>query len=127
MTAPALLALDPGSEYSALVRWDGTAISIKEYSDNAEILALLRERRGSNEPLAIEALAVTAAEVLMGTQIITEGEKRTWLRCSSAEFHLKSGNKNSLNASPSLTFSRPRSSAILETVLEVMAGCTSRK
>src|ERR1041385_2706317 len=54
MSAAALLALDPGPEHSALIRWDGAAISIKQYATNAEILALLRDRSGSDEPLAIE-------------------------------------------------------------------------
>ena len=54
MNAAALLALDPGPEHSALVRWDGAAISIKQYSDNAEILSLLRDRSNQAEPLVIE-------------------------------------------------------------------------
>ena len=39
----ALLAIDPGPQHSALIRWDGAAITIKEYSTNVEILAILRD------------------------------------------------------------------------------------
>ena len=53
----ALLAIDPGPESSALVRWDGSALSLKEYADNSEILALLRAHADRGELLAIEQVA----------------------------------------------------------------------
>ena len=57
MMTAALLAIDPGPEHSALIRWDGAAISIKQYAGNAEILSLLRDRSGCAEPLVIERIA----------------------------------------------------------------------
>lgn len=49
-----VIAIDPGPEYSALVVWDGEAVTYKAYASNADILTYLRERRSAGEPLAIE-------------------------------------------------------------------------
>jgi hypothetical protein len=54
--ASTILAIDPGPERSALVRWDGAALSLSEFADNSEILTLLRARAGDGELLAIEQI-----------------------------------------------------------------------
>jgi hypothetical protein len=52
-----LLALDPGPVKTALVRWDGRAVTLKTYAENDAVLAQLRERSARGEPLAIEQVA----------------------------------------------------------------------
>jgi hypothetical protein len=57
LRSAALLAIDPGPEKSALIRWLAPRISFARYAENSEILALLRSWRDGTDPLAIEQVA----------------------------------------------------------------------
>lgn len=56
MKATAVIAIDPGPECSALIRWDGSAITLKQYAPNAEILSTIGDLSG-RDPLVIEQVA----------------------------------------------------------------------
>jgi len=51
-----VIAIDPGPEYSALVGWNGSAITHKQYATNTEILTILRELSPAADPLIIEQI-----------------------------------------------------------------------
>jgi hypothetical protein len=57
MSAPAVIAIDPGPTESALVVWNGVAPSLLRYAANEEILALLRVLSESESPCVIEQIA----------------------------------------------------------------------
>jgi hypothetical protein len=57
MSAPAVIAIDPGPTESAMVVWTGAAVQVLRYGPNDEILALLRTLRSSESPCAIEMIA----------------------------------------------------------------------
>ena len=56
MSAPAVIALDPGPTESALVVFDGAAPTLLRYAPNDKILALLRTLRATGSPCVIEQI-----------------------------------------------------------------------
>lgn len=57
MSAPAVIAINPGPTESALVVFDGTAPTLLRYAANDEILALLQTLKAHESPCAIEMIA----------------------------------------------------------------------
>jgi len=55
--AKVVVAIDPGPERSALLRWDGSTINVKHYANNAAVLSFLRDQSISGEPLVTEQIA----------------------------------------------------------------------
>ena len=83
MSAPAVIAINPGPTESALVVFDGTAPTLLRYAANDEILALLQTLKAHESPCAIEMIASygvsvgqdkerTGGTYMNGTEVRTE-------------------------------------------------------